>query len=70
MITVSDDEIEKALTLIIYRTKMFIEPSAAVALAGLMSGRAFKGRKNVCLLSGGNADLKIMADIFAKNAVN
>lgn len=70
MITVSDEEIEKALSLIIYRTKMFIEPSAAVTLAGLMSGRAFKGTKNVCLLSGGNANLKVIADIFTKNAID
>lgn len=70
MITVSEEEIEKALTLIIYRTKMFIEPSSAVTLAGLMSCRAYVGKKNVCLLSGGNADLKIMAEIFSKNAVN
>ena len=48
---------------------MFIEPSAAVTLAGLMSGKAFKGNKNVCLLSGGNANLKVVADIFNKVSV-
>ena len=69
MITVSDEDIEKAMALIIYRTKMFIEPSAAVTLAGLMSGKAFKGNKNVCLLSGGNANLKVVADIFNKVSV-
>ncbi len=69
MITVSDEEIKKAMALIIYRTKMFIEPSAAVTLAGLMSGKAFKGNKNVCLLSGGNANLKVVADIFNKVSV-
>lgn len=69
MITVSDVEIAKALTLIVYYTKMFIEPSAAATLAGLLSKKAFVGKKNVCLLSGGNADLSIVADIFSKNPI-
>ncbi len=66
MITVSDEEIEKALLLILERAKLFIEPSSAVTLAGLLAKKSFIGNKNVCLLSGGNASRKIIADILIK----
>lgn len=65
-ITVSDSEIIKAMELIMQRTKMFIEPSGAASFAGLCSGRAYRGSKNACLISGGNADFKLLSDIFNK----
>jgi len=64
MITVSEKEIAAATLLVLQRTKMFIEPSAAATLAGLFSGRSFRGKKNICLLSGGNANLKVLAELF------
>jgi threonine dehydratase len=66
MITVSEEEIAAATVLVMQRTKMFIEPSAAATLAGLFSGRAFHGKKNICLLSGGNANLKVLAELFTR----
>ncbi len=68
MITVSEDEIAEATLLVMQRTKMFIEPSAGATVAGLLSKRSAYGKKNICLLSGGNANLKVMAELFLKNS--
>ena len=67
MITVSEDEIAEATLLVMQRTKMFIEPSAAATVAGLFSKRSLSGKKNICLLSGGNANLKVLAELFSRN---
>lgn len=56
--TVSDPFIQKALTEIVFRSKLLVEPSAAVGLAAALEG-TFKIRKGerVCFfLSGGNID--------------
>lgn len=65
MVTVSDEEIATALTLIVTYTKMLIEPSAAVSFAGLLLKKT--SGKNVCILSGGNANLHVIADIFSQH---
>jgi len=67
MITVSEDEIARATLLVMQRTKMFIEPSAGATVAALLSSRSALGKKNICLLSGGNANLKVLAELFSKN---
>lgn len=67
MVTVSENEIAEATLLVMQRTKMFIEPSAGATVAGLFSKRSFYGKKNLCLLSGGNANLKVLAELFLKN---
>jgi threonine dehydratase len=67
MITVSEEEIAAATLLVMQRTKMFIEPSAGATVAGLFSRRSFCGKKNICLLSGGNANLKVLAELFLRS---
>jgi threonine dehydratase len=56
---VSDDEIIKALKLLLERCKLYAEPAAATPLAGLLSGRVQlpRGSRVVCVVSGGNLDL-------------
>jgi threonine dehydratase len=58
VILVSDDEIIRALQLILDRTKVLVEPAGAAATAGLLSGRtgARPGSRTVVILSGGNVD--------------
>jgi threonine dehydratase len=59
IITVSDDEIIRAMTLMWERMKMIIEPSAAVPVAAILRSREkFKGKKVGVILSGGNVDLE------------
>lgn len=65
VITVSEEDIARATLLILQRTKQFIEPSAAASLAGLLSGRGGRGKANICLLTGGNANLSVLAELFA-----
>ena len=64
IITVSEAEIARATKMILQRTKMFAEPSGGTALAGLLSGKLPFGKKNVCVISGGNATPEVMADIL------
>lgn len=64
MITVTEEEIKASTRLILQRTKMLAEPSGATALAGLLKGKAYRGRKNVCVVSGGNAEPGVLADIL------
>lgn len=65
MITVSEEEIKEATRLILQRTKMLAEPSGATALAGLLSGKVYTGKKNVCIVSGGNAEPEVLAEILS-----
>lgn len=59
IIRVEENEIIHAMKLIWERMKIVVEPSSAVALAGLLKEKEqFKGRKVGIILSGGNVDLK------------
>lgn len=58
IVTVTDEEIVAAMRLLYERMKLVVEPSGAVALAAVLSGRAgLAGRRVGLILSGGNADL-------------
>jgi threonine dehydratase len=58
IITVSEEEIIKAMRLIWERMKIIVEPSSAVALAAVMQKRErFRGIRAGIMLTGGNADL-------------
>lgn len=58
IITVSDDEIMRALRLVWERMKIIIEPSCAVPLAALLKDKqAFAGQRVGIILTGGNVDL-------------
>ena len=67
VITVSDKEIAAAMRLILERMKQLIEPSAAVPLAALLSGRfpVDPKVKNIgVVLCGGNLDLASLTKIL------
>jgi threonine dehydratase len=58
ILTVSEEQIMEAMTLIWTRMKIVVEPSAAVPLAAVLANRTlFNGRRVAIILSGGNADL-------------
>jgi len=58
IVTVTEEEIRSTLHLALGRLKLVIEPSSAVALAAVLSGRtAVGGRRVGVLLSGGNLNL-------------
>lgn len=56
VVTVSDDDIARAILLLLERAKMVVEPAGAVASAALLSGRVTPPGPTVSILSGGNID--------------
>lgn len=65
MQTVSEEAIKEAVRFLFYRLKLVVEPSGALGLAALLSGRApARGRVGV-VLSGGNVDGPTMRTILA-----
>jgi threonine dehydratase len=61
VVTVSDEDILRALPLAVSRTKLLLEPSAAAPLAALMTGVLDlpPGTRVVSIASGGNVDLTL-----------
>lgn len=66
ILLVSEDEIRAAMSFLLSRAKMLVEPSGAVAAAAVMSGKLPPGLRRVgVLLSGGNADIGFLATLPA-----
>lgn len=58
VVTVSDDEIASAVLLLLERCKQVVETSGAAPLAAVLNNKVdVKGKKVVCVLSGGNIDV-------------
>lgn len=58
IVVVSDEEIKKAMILLLERAKLLVEPSGAASLAAIISRQLnFKNKEVVAILSGGNIDL-------------
>jgi threonine dehydratase len=59
MLTVSDDELRRAMFFLWERMKMVVEPTGALAFAALFSGKLeTKGLRVGVVISGGNVDLR------------
>lgn len=67
MVTISEEEIREAVRFSFYTLKMVVEPSGALALAALLTGKV-KGRRIGAIISGGNVDGATMADILRGEA--
>ena len=62
IVTVSDDEIKRAMRFAFERLKLVLEPSGASALAALLSGKIdARGTRTGVVLSGGNVDAATFA---------
>jgi len=63
ILLVSEQEIKRAVVFLLERMKLLVEPSGAVTVAALISGRfPLKGKKVVAVLSGGNVDLFALSE--------
>ena len=59
ILTVTEEQIIEAMTLMWTRMKIIAEPSAAVPLAAVLANRdLFRGKRVAIIVSGGNADLQ------------
>ena len=56
VVTVSEEEISRALLLLIERTKAVVEPAGAVSLAAILAGKVPGSGTALAILSGGNVD--------------
>ena len=56
VVTVSENEIAKAILVLIERAKQIVEPAGAVGVAALLAGKLKLKGKTVVILSGGNMD--------------
>ena len=66
-VLVEEEEIALAIVALLERTKLLVEGAGAVTLAALLNGRVpgISG-KTVCLLSGGNTDVKTLATVVER----
>lgn len=71
VITVRDDDIAVAVTRLLERSKVLVEPAGAVGVAGLLTGRiAVEPEETVVpVLSGGNIDLNVLTTILVRGLV-
>lgn len=66
VVTVSDEEIKEAMRFAFERMKLVMEPSGASSLAALLSDRVDHAGKRVgVIVSGGNVDPKMFAEIIS-----
>ena len=65
-LTVSDDEVRTAIVYAVRHLKIVVEPGGAVALAAVLAGRLdLAGKTAVAILSGGNVDAALLAEILS-----
>jgi threonine dehydratase len=65
IITVTDDEIRAAMRLLVSRARLVAEPGGAVAVAAcLFRSAELPAGRRVAILSGGNVDPRLLADIL------
>jgi threonine dehydratase len=66
IITVTDAQLVAAMRFLWERMKLVVEPTGALATAGVLSGAVdVRNRRVGIILSGGNVDLKAIASLFA-----
>ena len=67
VVTVTEDEIATAILTLIERHKMVAEGAGAVSVAAAMHNKVdIKGKNVVCVVSGGNVDVKVLDRIIDK----
>jgi threonine dehydratase len=68
---VDDEAIARALCLLLFQTKLLVEPSGAAGLAGALSVAAAQSYENVgVVLTGGNAEPAVVARLIAEHGAD
>ena len=66
IVLIDDEEIIKAMFLLMERSNVVVEPAGAAGLAYLISKKPSSGKKVVPILCGGNVDMYLLGQIVAK----
>ena len=67
IVTVTDDEISAAILALMEQQKLVTEGAGAAAVAAAMFNKLpIKGKKTVCILSGGNIDVTILSRVIER----
>ena len=70
IVTVTDDETAAAILALMEQHRLIAEGAGAVAVAAAMFGRVdVRGKKTVCLVSGGNIDVTILSRVVSRGLI-
>jgi threonine dehydratase len=65
VVTVSEEEITRAILLLLERSKVVVEPAGAVGVAAIMAGKVQDAGTTVAVLTGGNIDPLLLQRVIA-----
>ncbi|GAA5029001.1 threonine ammonia-lyase [Microbacterium fluvii] len=65
VVTVTDDDIARALLVLLERAKQVVEPAGAVGVAAILAGKIHATGPTVSILSGGNIDPLLLQRVVA-----
>lgn len=65
VVTVSDDDMARALLVLLERAKQVVEPAGAVGVAAILAGKVTASGPTVSVLSGGNIDPLLLQRVVA-----
>ncbi|MEN9740405.1 MAG: hypothetical protein RLZ72_671 [Actinomycetota bacterium] len=69
IVTVSDDDIARALLMLIERAKLVVEPAGAAGVAAILAGKIDAVGPTTVILSGGNIDPKLMERVISRGLI-
>jgi threonine dehydratase len=70
MITVDDQEITRAMLLLLERAKTVVEPAGAAAIAAVLAGKVQLEGPTVVTISGGNVDVHFLAALIEREMIH
>jgi len=65
IVTVTEDDIARALLVLLERAKLVVEPAGAVSVAAILAGKITASGPTVAILSGGNIDPLLMQRVIS-----
>lgn len=69
IVTVSDDDIARALLMLIERAKLVAEPAGAAGVAAILAGKIEAVGPTTVIISGGNIDPKLMERVISRGLI-
>ena len=70
IVTITEDEISTAILALIEQHKLIAEGAGAIAVAAAMYNKVpIRGKKTVCLVSGGNIDVPILSRVVKRGLI-